>query len=335
IDLERSTEFISPDIGEKMRRLREDLGIRYGIHGLCGAMGSKGIFLDSAVKDDYLRTHASLIKDLERSGKLESKYYLQHASETSPYGWLGRDFQSTDLLDIWGRPLYRFLEENPNVLDWLVEQDEIRCLRGGTVDDMIEHVRRPVTEEATNEAKTEMYNEGKIKEDKDLYKPEIQNEMRNRIEKKVNQTLRPTAKKHAKEALLDSLKRVDLAYGPERVAYLATAKWMYDKRDPIWMGVVEGGKFNKEEDKKWAPAVSLKYIWGHFNPKGLEDPKPILEKYNIDFVIETAMVSAGSEEEYRLTNPMHFVILCKNVGTKHFRAAIDFEHILGAGIHPL
>ncbi|RLJ00152.1 MAG: hypothetical protein DRP06_02460, partial [Candidatus Aenigmatarchaeota archaeon] len=110
-----------------------------------------------------------------------------------------------------------------------------------------------------------------------------------------------------------------------------------DKKDPLWCGVVGDKTFEevKYNSKIWVPAVSLKYIWGHLNPVKLENPKPILEKYNLDFVIETAMVGAGMEEEYRLTNPKHFVVLCKNAGTKHCRAAIDFEHILGAGINPL
>jgi hypothetical protein len=46
------------------------------------------------------------------------------------------------------------------------------------------------------------------------------------------------------------------------------------------------------------------------------------------------MVAAGIEEEYRFVHPKHFVVLCKNAGTKYCRACMDFEHILGAGINP-
>jgi len=84
IDIERSTEFISPEIEKRVKKLKEELGIEIGFHGLSGAMGARGIFLDSAIEDDYLRTHEALIRDLERSGKLGGRFYLQHASETTP-----------------------------------------------------------------------------------------------------------------------------------------------------------------------------------------------------------------------------------------------------------
>ena len=322
VDIERSTEFISPDLENKMAKLRKDLNIEIGFHGLCGAMGSKGIFLDSAIEDDYRRTHDSLVKDLERSGKLNAKYYLQHASETTPYGWLGKDFQPSSIVDIWGRRFHDFLNENPSLIDWAIKEDTVFEIVGGTregrYDEVLENTRKSIEDKIRYEDRRfDKLSEEQKSEAINMQIADVKRELRSR--------------------LLSFSSSSNLTYGPERVAYYITAKWMSDKRDPLWCGVVGDKTFEevKGDTKIWVPAVSLKYIWGHLNPKTLKDPKPILEKYNIDFVIETAMVGAGMEEEYRLTNPKHFVVLCKHAGTKHCRAAIDFEHILGAGIDPL
>ncbi|MCD6275112.1 MAG: hypothetical protein J7J15_03785 [Candidatus Aenigmarchaeota archaeon] len=331
IDLERGVEFVSPELEERVRRIREDLGIDIGIHGLCGAMGARGIFLDSAIEDDYLRTHEALIRDLERSGRIKAKYYLQHASETTPYGWLGKDLQPTAIVDIWGRRFHIFLKENPYLVDWAITQDEI-C-------------------EVVVGSRREDYEARLLPEAMEISEREMMEKVRKPLQDFTEEE-RGEVRKRAKEIIKENLKRriitfsqsSSLSYGPERIAYYITAKWMSDQNDPIWQEIV-GKKFEevKDNSKLWVPAVSAKYIWGHFNPdkckdenvlKICPDPKPILEKYNLDFVIETAMVAAGMEEEYRLTNPKHFVILCKYAGTRHFKAAIDFEHILGAGIDP-
>ena len=322
IDLERSTEFISPELKEKIKKLREELGIEIGIHGPAAAMGARGIFLDSAIRDDYLRTHEALIKDLERSGELGAKFYLQHASETTPYGWLGRDLQPTTIVDIWGRRFDIFLNENKYLIDWAIEQDEIceiivNSTRKNFEDRLMPEARREVIENLTKV----------LRKPPEIFTKEEWDEVEKRAKEIVEEELR--------RKLITFSQAHTLSYGSERIAYFITAKWMSDQNDPIWQGIV-GKKFEgiKDDHIKWVPAVSAKYIWGHLNPKTLKDPKPILDKYDIDFVIETAMVSPGIEEEYRFTHPKHFVILCKHAGTKHCKACIDFEHILGAGIDP-
>ena len=325
IDLERSTEFLSPEIERKIKRLREDLGIEIGFHGVSGAMGAKGIFLDSAIEDDYHRTHEALVNDLDRAGKLKAKYYLQHASETTPYGWLGKDFQPTTIVDIWGRRFHEFLSENGYLADWAIKENDIcEVVVGESYDGAIKDAKR-TAEREIKDMESQL--------GKKLTEPEREDIMNRRIE---------YTKNILKDRLIRFSQTHELRHGSERIAYIITAKWMSDNNDPIWNDIV-GKKFEdvKENYKKWVPAVSAKYIWGHIHPdkcpnpnKAMKDPKPILNKYNIDFVIETAMTQAGMEEEYRLTRPSHFVIACKNSSTKHFKAAIDFEHILGAGLRP-
>ena len=327
IDIERSTEFISPEIEKRVKKLKEELGIEIGFHGLSRAMEARGIFLDSAIEDDYLRTHEALIRDLERSGKLGGRFYLQHASETTPYGWLGKDLQPTAIVDIWGRRLNIFLEEHPDILNWLINQPEItECFRVPTRKEMAERYKAdPMIRYRLEDI---------VIREKGI-PPEKIKERWAEIEKEIDKKAEELAEKNVKKEIIEEIKKTTMAYGPERIAYLVTAKWMSDNNDPIWQGIV-GKKFEevRGNPRVWVPAVSAKYIWGHFNPKKLADPKPILEKYDIYFVIETAMVSAGIEEEYRFVHPKHFVVLCKHSGTRYFKACIDFEHILGAGINP-
>lgn len=357
IDLERSTEFVAPELQEKLKRIR-NLNIQYGIHGLCGAMGSKGIFLDSAVMDDWVRTHISIVRDIDLAGKFGAKYYLQHASETTPYGWLGKDMQSSDVVDIWGRPLWTFLEENESVANWIITQEEIHAWHLNTVEDYTSEpgFRQSIEKEGHRKISEEMIKEGKLKAELDRLiptTPDAAEEFAKRVETFVKEQEVPIAKGQAKKELTSRLKRADIVYAAERIAYLAIGRWMSENKDPIWLKVVGDKLLDKKlkvKDYLWVPAVSLKYIWGHFNTDKsptcngnndrycYEDPKKYLEKHQISFVIETAMVGAGMEREYRLTNPKDFVILCKQMedeGCPWFRAAIDFEHILGAGIEPM
>ncbi|MBN2095608.1 MAG: hypothetical protein JW727_06165 [Candidatus Aenigmarchaeota archaeon] len=351
IDLETSAEFLAPGVMKKLEQLRE-MNIHYGIHGLSTAMGANGILLDSAVKEDWERTHACLLRDIERSGKAKAMYLLQHASETKPYGWLGKDFQSTQVVDIWGRPLWIFLQENENVFNWLIHQEEIRIVAGSTVEDIIEDPRNPekYSPKAKEEVKAEMDKEGKTitQSTPPEQAQKLLQEFQKRVDERIKKLIEKSAPEIVKFYTVEKLKRSELSYGPERLAYLSIGKWMSDKGDPLWKDITKGKKMEnvKNDPYIWVPAVSLKYIWGHFFPeeaKGkcgehcFKDPKPFLSQYQIPFVIETETMKSGMEDLPRAANPAHFVILCREMekaGCKWFRTAIDFEHCLGAELDP-
>ncbi len=335
IDIETSTELDSPYIDKRLERIR-GLGITYGFHGETPAMGGAQIALTSAIEDQYATGHKRFTKNLEGTGRLKAVYYLQHSCEgppaENPYTRLGESMQPTSLVDIWGRRLYIFLRENPNVLDWLIDQEELyECLKVAPPENNAERERDRIMREVARE-------KGLL--DKLQVNKITEQEMREILEE-VGKRMPEVGRKITKEQIKGSLKTSEMAWGTERIAYLVTGKWMSDKKDPLWLGIVGDKSFEsvKEKPSEWVPAVAAKYIWGHLNPLSeLEekflDPKKILEKYNFDFVIETPMVSRGMEREYRLTRPKHFVTLCKNLGTSHCGAVIDFEHCLGADINP-
>ncbi len=330
IDMETSTELDSPDIDNRLEKIR-NLGISYGFHGETPAMGGAQIALTAAIENQYKTGHTRFIENLEGSGRLKAVYYLQHSCEgppaETPYIRLGESMQPTSVVDIWGRRLDIFLskKENEHVLNWVIRDKEILELIG----------RYPY--ELSYESCVSEYQRSQMDKMRYFQQRELTEEEKEEAKKQGEKE----AIKHLKEMILDFSKRSDMRFGAEKIPYLIIGKWMSDKKDPIWVGIVGNEKFEsvKENPPDWVPAVAAKYIWGHLNPlpsmeNRFKDPKKILEKYNFDFVIETPMVSKGMEREYRVTRPKHFVILCKNSGTKHCGAVIDFEHILGADINP-
>jgi len=159
-----------------------------------------------------------------------------------------------------------------------------------------------------------------------------------------------------------------LHYGPERLAYYLMAKWMEKTGDPLWKKIVDAsiGFFTKKDKETvevwmqknrldpqnlkidndnfrtmyqlWVPAVSARYIYGHFFPKRVEykDPKEYLD--GMIFVFESPMGGRGIEEWLRLGNPYLYYFLVEEAnqkaGKEIFAVAMDFEHMLSLRIDP-
>ncbi len=312
VDLEAITEFKEPNLEEKIKKNKE-LGIEFGIHGETGAFGGGTVFkLDSALEDDYIRSHQRLILSLEAAGKIGSKYYLLHSSESLPFINLWHDLQPTKLVDIFGRPLSVFLKGEPKLLKWLF--------------DVMENEKIPELKPFGIVAPKMYYEDLKEK-----YKDE----------KKLNENkIKEIAEEQARKRLFDIVESEQMHYGPERLAYYITAKWMEMEKDPLWTEITGGKSIDdpkfRAQFEKWVPAVTAKYIWGHFNPKKPEfkDPKKILEKYKIYFVLETPTGFAGGENLGRFSRPLHMYYLAREVRTKYFGLTIDIEHMLGNNIDP-
>lgn len=158
-----------------------------------------------------------------------------------------------------------------------------------------------------------------------------------------------------------------LQYGPERLAYYFIAKWMEMSKDPLWEGIVRANiEFFARKEKKsleewtgergidltnlsiddekfrnaheiWVPAVSAKYIYGHFFPsKGYVDLKQYLRR--MFFALESPMGGRGIEEWMRFANPIQFYYLAERInadaGWDVVAVALDFEHMLSSRIDP-
>jgi hypothetical protein len=350
IDVESMAEFKEPNLKENIENVKR-LNISFGIHGETGAFGGGRevpLQLDSANEEDYIRSHKRLVETLTQAGEIGSKYYLMHASESHPYILLAKDLQPSRLVDFEGKPFFKFLEEKKALLEWLVKNHEKINMLGLHVDYYMEKY----SDKKLWEERMKKYNAMTDEQKKQVGDP------------RLVELLTPEEKANAEsEGMKEGIKVYVMArdsdWGPERFAYFVVAKWMEMENDPLWKPILEVskkfylkpgeekdiGNFSVENEKfytrfeLWVPAVAARYLLGHFFPdKELyEDPKKVLDKYDIDFVIETPMASPGMENLMRLANPVHMYHIAKEAnekGIKHFKIAIDCEHILGNYLDP-
>ncbi|MDI6798793.1 MAG: hypothetical protein QMD12_02235 [Candidatus Aenigmarchaeota archaeon] len=356
IDLESVAEFKSPNLPREMERIKR-LGIDFGIHSETRAFGVEVAELDSAIELDYTFGHRRLWEILDQSGKIGSRYVLIHSSESEPFRFLGRVLQPTMLVDIWGRPLSKFIEqekiEGKPIMDWVRKSEWM------WVDFIGEEPSKVIERELEMSARR-------------LGRALTDEEKKNIIE---------AEEKYLKDLFLRHIQSRALHYGPERIAYFITAKWMEDKKDPLWENIVKATveffakieqktveQFKSEksikefsvDDEKfrmhdylWVPAVSAKYIWGHLNqelcPTGPVFPELDLKQkmrvktadgkvYTMPLVLETPMARRGIEEWLRLPNPIQMYYLAKEVNEKAgfecLLLAMDFEHMLSIKLEP-
>lgn len=353
IDIETMSEFKDPKINiendekrEAWKKKIKDMNISLGFHGESQAMGGREIPMkfDSAIGDDYARSHQRLIEVLENAGKLGSKYYLLHSSESTPFILLGKTLDPTNLVDFWGRPLDEFIKnekltDDKTVMDWIWDSDFMwvemfNDTPEKIIQDQIKQRKRAAAEE----------------------KYEFTEESEKRIREQMKELLW--------DRFFTYIKSRSLHYGPERYAYYIIAKWMEAHEHELWKKItisewsrykeknkvredippsIDEKEFRESQDgmQVWVPAVAAIYIWGHLNPEKCpdekyrgKDPKKILEKYQMHFVIETPMAQAGQENLMRLSDPVHMCHLAQYTNFKYFRVAIDFEHVLSNYINP-
>jgi hypothetical protein len=315
VDMESITELNEPYLQEGIKRMK-NLGLRLGFHGESYAMGGgekpMGM-LDSSLEVDYFHSHQRLIQHIKGCGSLGGEFVNIHPSETTPYIRLGKDMQPTKLVDPWGRPFRKFLEENPKILEWAIEAIDKNVITAA-------HIIR-YKNVYINDVVSEKMQKNRDKEFTEDEKKEIKREAFKRL-------------------LFDYVDSNDLEYGAEKTSYIIIAKWMQQNKDYLWESIV-GKKIEDEKldakSEDWVPAVSAKYIWGHFNPKDTgtyTDPKPLLQKYGIYFVFETQMGQAGVEGLFRLMRPRDMALLCKAIGSPWVGVCFDFEHVLSQNIEP-
>jgi hypothetical protein len=194
-------------------------------------------------------------------------------------------------------------------------------------------------------------------------------EIRERVDAGIQRTLEITLTDIIDYVISITQSR-DLHYGPERWAYYFIAKWMEENKDILWEKIVDVSiKFYARRERKsvekwladkkidpnklsieddnfrmcyelWVPAVSAKYILGHFFPtrSEYEDPKKYLDEKEMIFALESPMGGRGTEEWLRLANPCQFYFLVeemnKRAGKIIFAVAMDFEHMLSLRIDP-
>ncbi|MFH0929330.1 MAG: hypothetical protein V1818_03170 [Candidatus Aenigmatarchaeota archaeon] len=318
VDLEAITEFNEPNVKEEIEKIK-GLGISFGFHGeFYGGSERPLEMLDSAIESDYFHSHQRLVDHIEGCGNLGGKYVNFHPSQTTPFTRLGKDLQPTKLVDPWGRPMKKFLEENKNLMDWIVKKEN---------DFLWEFIRTTPKD----------FIEDSVKNFEYRYKVQHNKEPSEGEKEKIYKE----AVEEAKKIFIRHVSTSDLSYGPEKAAYYIIAKWMQDNNDSLWNNIV--GEKIKDKDlpktkniNKWVPAVSAKYILGHFQPKNdLDNPTKLMEKYKIYCFFEAEMGRGGLQGMSRIIRPRDFIFLCQAIKSKWAAVCIDFEHILSQDIDPV
>jgi len=379
VDLESISEFIDPGLVEGVKNVKK-LGIEFGLHSETPAFGQREFpHLDSAIDVDYRRGHERLWIILEGAKKVEAKYVLVHSSESTPFIFLSRELQPTDLVDVWGRPLDKFIEEenrNDNwVKKWLIDPHQGYIWVDIIQDTLEGYVERAVKDRLLELRQVRRYvsPKGEVVEEKASF-------TENQIQE-ISQETRERVIEYWYDYLIRQIKSRSLHYGPERTAYYIIAKWMERENDPLWNNIINVTvnyyvkKYNKENNKNlsieqwldlqkikkspegnwtienqkfrefyqlWVPAVSAKYVWGHFmqeecpggGPYLNMDPKTILPKKKILFLFETPMAGHGMEDLLRFPQPAQMYYLIKEIKSPYVGIAVDLEHLLMDGIDP-
>lgn len=390
IDLESVSEFKSPDIKPEMERIKR-MGITFGIHSETKAFGVEVAELDSAIETDYKFGHQRLKEVLDNSGEIGSKYVLIHSSESEPFLFLERHMQPAALVDFFGNTLRSFLERYDFLIDWLIggktqevcdrifsewikEEKKITGEGIGKVAGSQEYLWRDLMGYSFGEIMRSEIE--RIRGNTEIQERKSYEEFSDEDKKKMNDYIKASLPVEVSSLLsrfLETIQSRSLHYGPERVAYYFTAKFMETKKDPLWESIVKASieYFAKDEKKTvaewmasrgikslsidddnfrqysmlWVPAVSAKYIWGHLNQeknpgRGIVylDLKEPIKKYKMPLVLETPMAHRGIEEWLRLPNPIQMYYLAKQVneevGFECMALAMDFEHMISIRLEP-
>jgi hypothetical protein len=333
IDLESITEFNEPFLKESVQKIKE-LGLKFGIHGETAATGIHTMVLESALQDEYDRSHERLLKHIEGSGKMGAVYCLTHASEAMPIKLIGTmALQSTRIVDFYGRDMRDFFEENPDILEWAQDKQFLQDMAFGSPY---------VIQTEEDYLKSELYGFKRMYPNREPTEEEL---------KKLKENATIELIRNRKINIRDCSKRQGVHYGTERIAYAIIAKYLELRQDPIWERVVgKGAVFDEKmfhDYRKWVPAVTAKYIWGHFYPlkkltgkfsstrPSYPDPIRLLEKYDLMWTFEPEMAQGGWESYMRLVSIQHIYELVNAINHRLVKVAIDSEHLLSAGEDPM
>jgi len=333
LDLETLSEFKEPELDKRMEEVRK-MGIKYGLHGEVPEYSSAFPKLDTALFDEWRRSHERFIEEIKGTIKVKAVYLLFHAATSDSFLVLWREFQSLKVCDIWGRLMRKFLEEHDDLLEWAITKEFITSIvdRRGTLDmeRMKEYARRELLQAQLDEGKKQ----------EELKKP-------------TEAEIKEKALADAKKEFMSILSTDDFTYGTERVAYYIIAKWMRDggkgcppELHTLWKDIAGDGDIEEEKFRnkfeKWTPAVTAAYHWGHIYPekcptnlKDVEDPKPLLIKSGLKLVFESPMAGSGGEEAVRLARPTHIYYMVKAINQPLVGMVVDAEHVLSANINPM
>ncbi len=315
LDVQSLTEFLEPRLKQEIDKIQKS-GYSFGIHGECGAFGTP-VSLDSPVESEYKIVNEQVVNHIKEATKYKSKYVLFHSSESTPFplALSGGTFKEVRLVDHWGRPFNKFLEENPKILEKAIRNKYFEeIIFSGNIEKLIEeNIEKKIKE-------YKMLNSGKMPTEDEI-KKEIEEEI---IESR-------------KKYLMNFVVSGTNFYLPDRIAYPMIAMYMEETKHPLWKTFTEGKAFDDIADKIeiWVPAVSAMYTAGHFDNRNIHgNLKKEIEKNKMLLVFETPMAAKGSEKYMRMSKLKQIYDTTNYINSNYIGVAIDFEHLLLNNLDP-
>ncbi|MFH0837436.1 MAG: hypothetical protein V1870_04865 [Candidatus Aenigmatarchaeota archaeon] len=112
IDLETIHEFLEPDVHYRIKRIKEELGIRIGLHAMAGEHDS----LESAERKNWMISHRNLVSMVKNAEKVGIEFIVIHLSSTPQFIMKEREIRPfghmTQVVGPDGRPFWSFAERS-------------------------------------------------------------------------------------------------------------------------------------------------------------------------------------------------------------------------------
>jgi len=346
-DLDTTSEFFEPRLGEQLKRIKEKLGMEVGLHAEVGELMS----LESAERRLWEQSHLRLIETVKHSADLGIVYINVHLSTRPQLYYMEREYRIMGymypVVDFFGRPFYKICEESKDARD--VAQRNllgVASIVHMDVRKLFEEIMERAYENEFYRRVEESHEELKKRSDYMATSLEGRRMLEREEETRISHEIAERKRSETPEKLYEVWKQAPNARyhieTAEIAAYKIVGAYMKETGDPIWNTLCNGIDAEKaytdaETHPDMNAAVAARYLEGHLtvkdhylNKKHLNGMSILewLEKKNIILAFEIPEAHEGYEGILRLFNPLHGHLLIRKLQSPILKLCIDFEHML-------
>ena len=340
-DLDTTSEFYEPQLKERLKRIKKELGMEVGLHAEVGELMS----IEAAEKRLWVQSHLRLVETVKNAADLGIVFINMHPCTKPQLEFLEAQYRVTGyyypVVSFDGRPLYTLCEKNNRVKEVATNN-----MSQVSIDDEVRHrTERRLMREANERALKRLQEfEKKNKISADAQRQSFLESFGNEERRTANDIFHSPAMQY--QMWKESTHGKFLTRTAEIAAYEIVGTYMKETGDPLWShfcGSSDAATAYIDKHPQFNAAIACKYIQGHLtvkdhpiNIKHLNGMSIIewLKKSNIKLLFETPEAHEGNEGLIRLFNPIDIYELIKVINSPFVKLCIDFEHVLGHKINP-
>jgi hypothetical protein len=352
-DLDTTSEFFEPRLKEQMKRIKEKLGMKLGLHAEVGEL----MALESAERRLWEQSHLRLIETVKYAAELGMVYINTHLSARPQLYYMEREYRIMGymypVVDFHGRPLYEICDESAEAKEIaqknLLGVQSVIHMDAREKFEELERNYDKILREREAEALADLEKRTDFIEASKLPDPYREPELRRLADierRKVEHEISEAMRRNRNDDLYNIWKEAPNACyhieTAEIAAYKVVGAYMREKGDPIWGTLCNGLEPEKAytDSKTHAAmnaAVAARYLEGHLkvkdhylNEKYLNGMSVLewLEKHKIILAFEIPEAHEGLEGLMRLINPLDGHVLIRKIKSPVIKLCIDFEHLL-------